>query len=78
MPKLSGLAATQKIRRDAASTKVLVLSAHQEAGYVQRLKALGASGYVLKSASYHLLPDTIRKVHQGNAFFGPPQRALPP
>ncbi|MDB6007179.1 MAG: degU 2, partial [Prosthecobacter sp.] len=75
MPRLSGLEATQRILRNPPSPKILVLSANTEAAYVQRLKALGASGYVLKSASYHLLPDTIRKVHQGNDFFGP-ERAL--
>ncbi len=77
MPRLSGLEATQRILRTAAAPKILVLSANNEAAYVERVKSLGASGYVLKSASYALLPDTIRKVHQGSPFFGP-QRPLRP
>ncbi len=71
MPRLSGLEATRQILQRTTSTKILVLSGHGEDAYVEQCEALGASGYVCKSACPESLPAAIRKAHQGQPFFGP-------
>jgi DNA-binding NarL/FixJ family response regulator len=76
MPLLNGLDAALEIRKHVPSTKVLMLSAHIEEAYIERAKALGASGYVTKDGAVKVLPMAIREVHQGKAFFTPSTDSL--
>src|SRR6188768_1530140 len=71
MPLLNGLEATRQILKTTPSTKVLVLSAHSDDAYVEQVMALGAAGYLIKQTAAHVLPDAIREVHKGKAFFSP-------
>lgn len=71
MPLLNGLEATRQILQTTPSTKVLVLSAHSDDAYVEQVMALGASGYLIKQTAAHVLPDAIREIHKGKAFFSP-------
>lgn len=71
MPLLNGLEATRQILQSSPSTKVLVLSAHNDDAYVEQVMALGASGYLIKQTAAHVLPEAIRAVHKGNPFFSP-------
>lgn len=71
MPLLNGLEATRQIIRAAPGTRVLILSAHSDDAYVERVMALGASGYLIKQTAAHILPMAIREVHKGKAFFSP-------
>ena len=71
MPLLNGLEATRQILRAAPATKVLILSAHSDDAYVEHVMALGASGYLIKQTAAHVLPNAIRTVIKGGAFFSP-------
>lgn len=71
MPLLNGLEATRQIRRDCPETKVLMLSAHSDDAYVERVTQLGAAGFLLKQTSSHNLAVAIREVRKGNTFFSP-------
>lgn len=71
MPTLNGFEATRQIVKRCPSTKVLVLSAHSDDAYVQRINALGASGYLIKQTASHVLPLAIREVVKGKRFFSP-------
>ena len=71
MPLLNGLEATSQIRRLAPNTRVLILSAHSDDAYVERVAALGASGYLVKQTAVHTLKEAIREVHRGRAFYSP-------
>jgi DNA-binding NarL/FixJ family response regulator len=71
MPQLNGLEATRQILKAIPDTKILVLSAHGDDAYVERVMALGASGYLIKQTAGHVLPKAIREVHKGNLFFSP-------
>lgn len=71
MPLLNGLEATRQFRHAIPGTKVLILSAHSEDAYVERMKALGASGYLIKQTSADQLCKAVREVHKGNTFFSP-------
>lgn len=71
MPTLNGFEATRQIVKCCPATKVLVLSAHSDDAYVQRINALGASGYLIKQTASHILPLAIREVMKGKRFFSP-------
>lgn len=71
MPLLNGLEATRQILQTTPSTKVLILSAYSDDVYVDRMMALGASGYLIKQTAAHVLPDAIREIHAGTPFFSP-------
>jgi len=71
MPLLNGMEATRQILLARPSSKVLILSAHSDDAYVERVMKLGAAGYLIKQTAAHILPQAIRKVHQGNTFFSP-------
>jgi DNA-binding NarL/FixJ family response regulator len=69
MPLLNGLEATRQIRKDFPDIKVLILSAHSDEAYVERVNTLGAAGFLLKQTSSHFLAKAIRDVQKGNKFF---------
>ena len=72
MPLLNGLEATRQIRQLVPDAKVLILSAHSDDAYVEKVTALGAAGYLIKQTSAQFLSDAIREVQKGNTFFSPP------
>jgi len=72
MPLLNGMEATRQIRKDFPATKVLVLSAHSDEAYVEKVMALGASGFLLKQTSSHVLAKAIREVQSGKTYYTPP------
>jgi DNA-binding NarL/FixJ family response regulator len=71
MPTLNGIEATRQILKHCPETKVLILSAHSDDAYVQRINALGASGYLIKQSASHILPLAIREIMKGKIFFSP-------
>jgi len=71
MPLLNGLEATRQIRKDCPDTRVLILSAHSDDAYVERVIELGAAGFLLKQTSSHVLATAIREVQKGQTFFSP-------
>jgi len=71
MPLLNGVEATRQILQELPETKVLILSAHSDDVYVERVMALGASGYLIKQTAAHVLPESIRLVQAGKKCFSP-------
>jgi DNA-binding NarL/FixJ family response regulator len=50
---------------------VIILSAHSDDAYVEKVMSLGASGYLIKQTAAHVLPEAIRRVHLGKKCFSP-------
>jgi NarL family two-component system response regulator LiaR len=71
MPHLNGLEATDRLKRDAPGMKILILSGHDDDGYVNQVVRSGANGYVLKNTSPEELFAAIETVHSGKMFFSP-------
>lgn len=69
MPGLSGLQAAQRIRERVPGCRVLVLSIHDHAEYVQQSARAGALGYLRKDSSPAQLRDAIRAVFAGTRAF---------
>ncbi|MBC8126159.1 MAG: response regulator transcription factor, partial [Gloeobacteraceae cyanobacterium ES-bin-144] len=71
MPLLNGLEAARQILLTKCATKILILSAHSDDAYVEKVMALGASGYLIKQSAFRVLPTAIREVHGGKSYFSP-------
>jgi DNA-binding NarL/FixJ family response regulator len=71
MPRCGGLEALGTLREDLPATKVLVLTMHDDVGYLKRVLASGGSGYVLKQAASEELLSAIRTVNEGGVFIHP-------
>lgn len=71
MPGVGGIDATARIRRELPATKVLILSMHDDQGYLRQALRAGASGYVLKKAADTELLAAIRAAARGEVFLDP-------
>lgn len=72
MPLLNGMEATRQILQVIPAAKVIILSAHSDDAYIEKMTALGAVGYLLKQTSAHYLAEAIREVMKGKTFFSAP------
>jgi NarL family two-component system response regulator LiaR len=71
MPRLGGQEATRRIVAECPTTRVLVLTAHQEADYIIALLEAGAIGYLPKTVSLNELLDAIRATSRGESVLPP-------
>jgi DNA-binding NarL/FixJ family response regulator len=71
MPQLNGMEAARQILHTHPAMKILILSAHGDDAYVEKVMALGAFGYLIKQSAAHMLPEAIRRVHSGKKCLSP-------
>jgi two-component system response regulator NreC len=69
MPVMNGIEALKEIKKVSPTTKVIILSMHEESGMIKSLMALGANGYLLKSCSQDELLGAISTVAKGQQYF---------
>ncbi|WP_322821101.1 response regulator transcription factor [Chloroflexus sp.] len=67
----SGLAAIPALHTVAPHSRILVLTMHDDEGYVRQALAAGANGYVLKRAADAELIAAIRAVLRGELYIHP-------
>jgi two-component system response regulator NreC len=68
MPGTRSTQTIEQLVRVAPSARVLVLTMHDDAVYMQAALQAGASGYIVKKAADVELLTAIRAVHQGRSF----------
>lgn len=68
MPGIDGLAVAEQLRREWPDVRVVFLSMHDDDGSLQRAVALGAAGFVSKSASIEELLEAVRAVRDGGSY----------
>jgi two-component system response regulator NreC len=68
MPKQGGLEVIRQIRDASSQTRVLILTMHDDEGYLREALVAGGSGYVLKRAADIELLTAIRTAHQGGTY----------
>ena len=68
MPNGGGLAAIAAVKQLRPKTRIIVLTVHDEMGYIRAAGDAGAVGYVVKSAVDTELLAAIRAVAQGRSF----------
>jgi len=71
MPVLNGLEATRQILAARPAAKVLILSAHSDDEYIERMSSAGVAGFLEKQTSAEILTKAIREVAKGHTFFSP-------
>lgn len=71
MPILNGLEATRQIIAANPAARVIVLSAHSDDVYVEKMNEAGVAGFLEKQSSAEILTQAIREVAKGNTFFSP-------
>jgi DNA-binding NarL/FixJ family response regulator len=78
MPLLSGADATKQIIERCPAARVLALTAHEDAEYIQVVLQAGASGYLLKRAAAADLVRAIHAVAAGRLYLDTTTSALLP
>ena len=68
LPKLGGIDATRRIKKELPATKVLMLTIHSEENYIFKSLDAGASGYLLKDTVADELVNAIEVVERGDIF----------
>jgi DNA-binding NarL/FixJ family response regulator len=68
MPRSGGLDAIKEIVSRNHSTRVLLLTMHEEPAYLRTALAAGAAGYVLKKSVDADLLSAIRAVYKGRTY----------
>jgi len=72
MPILGGIEASKRLSQSGSAAKVIFLTVHSDADFVQTCLATGALGYVLKSRIMSDLLPAIREALAGRIFISPP------
>lgn len=71
MPRLNGLEATRRILAENPAAKIVILSAHSDEAYIERMNAAGVAGFLEKQTSAEVLTKAIREVALGRTYFSP-------
>jgi DNA-binding NarL/FixJ family response regulator len=71
MPGLSGLDVLERLKREGVTSKIIVLTMHQDAAMATRAMRAGAAGFVLKQAAGEELVKAIHHTLQGHVYLTP-------
>lgn len=71
MPRLGGLEVLPLIQQKVPQVRVLILTMHDDEGYLRQALKMGAAGYVLKKAADVELLLAIRAVMRGDMYVHP-------
>lgn len=70
MPKMDGLDLTIFIKSNYPDVKILILTMHNEIGFIRRVIEAGAHGYILKNKGKEELVRAIKALDNGNEYLG--------
>jgi two-component system, NarL family, response regulator NreC len=71
LPGIGGLAALPLLRKAAPAARILILTMHDDEGYVKQALRAGAAGYALKKAADSELLSAVRAVMRGEVYVHP-------
>jgi DNA-binding NarL/FixJ family response regulator len=71
LPRLNGIDAAHYIKKVLPSSKMIVLTMHDNPTYLHNALAAGASGYVLKTSAVNDLPTAVQAVTNGCIYVTP-------
>lgn len=69
MPLLNGVEATKIINKDFPNTKVIALTSYNTKSFIANMIEVGASSYLIKSASPQEMVDTINEVAKKGFYY---------
>ena len=78
MPRLGGIEATRRIKKELPDTKVIILTIHLDENYIFKALDAGANAYLVKDTASEDLHEAIATVMRGDSYFSPkiPQKVL--
>ena len=71
LPGTGGITATRQVREASPLTAVLILTVHDDVGYLRKAFEAGASGYLVKEAADVELVQAVRTVAAGGEYVHP-------
>lgn len=71
LPGTGGIAATRLVREASPGTAVLILTVHDDVGYLRKAFEAGAAGYLVKEAADVELVQAVRTVAAGGRYVHP-------
>ncbi|MDA8235684.1 MAG: response regulator transcription factor [Clostridia bacterium] len=71
MPGMGGLAAMQHVKALNPDIKILVLTMHDDEGYLRNVLQLGGAGYIVKKAAHTEVLAAVRQVYNGEIYIDP-------
>ena len=71
MPGLNGIEATRRISKRVPSARIICLSMHTEARFVEAALEAGAAGYLPKDCASEEMTAAIRAVSKGQTYLSP-------
>ncbi len=69
MPNLDGIKTLEILKTEFSRIKIIVLTNYNQPQLVEKIKKLGADGYILKSSASLVLKEAILKVSKGETYF---------
>jgi two-component system, NarL family, nitrate/nitrite response regulator NarL len=73
MPQLNGIEVARRMKRRKHKTRILVLSAYDDPGYIREMLRIGAAGYLIKDEAPKRILEAVRGVAQGQVGWVSPQ-----
>lgn len=71
LPGEGGISATRRIREVSPSTRILILTMHDDVAYLREAFAAGATGYVLKKGADVEFAQAVKTVATGGTYVHP-------
>ncbi len=71
MPRLNGIEAAKKLKRQLPGVKLIFVTMHADTAYVNEAFKAGASGYLLKRSAATELVQAVQSVMSGNFYVTP-------
>jgi DNA-binding NarL/FixJ family response regulator len=71
MPRLNGIEAAKKLKKQLPRVKLIFVTMHGETAYVSEAFRAGASGYLLKQSAATELAQAVQSVLNGNFYVTP-------
>lgn len=71
MPGCDGIDATERILSDDPSHRIIALSMHADAQFMQKMFSVGARGYLPKNCCFDELVTAIRTIHENGKYLSP-------
>ncbi len=70
LPRMGGIEATRRIRKELPDTKIIMLTIHSEESYIYQSLEAGADGYLVKDTAADELLIAIESVLGGKTYLG--------
>ncbi|MBI5303886.1 MAG: response regulator transcription factor [Chloroflexi bacterium] len=71
MPKMNGMEATRRVKKEFPHTRVLILTAYDDDPYIFAALQAGASGYLLKTANSDEICRAVHAIAAGESALSP-------